>query len=331
MAEVAARAGVAKQTVSNVITGKVAVRPETAARVRAAIAELGYSPNLVARSLATGTTTTVGLFVPTVANPFYSEVVEQVENVLEQHGYHLLLCTTRGDGQRARRHLQSLSSRSIDALLIADDRDLTEHLPLLAACRFPVALCAWESEAPDGLPVVTIDFEHAGFLAGQHLRELGHERVGVIAELPAHRLRLEGLRRAFARDGLRVGDDCVFEPPQSSPEGGHAAAEALLEAQPEITAIFATHDILALGALEALQQAGRDVPGEVSVVGVDDIEQAGRTRPALSTISIPKREMAHQAVGLLLQAIDERRQPANALHLLRTRLIARGSSAAPRT
>lgn len=331
MAEVAARAGVAKQTVSNVITGKVAVRPETAARVRAAIAELGYSPNLVARSLATGTTMTVGLFVPTVANPFYSEIVEQVENVLEQHGYHLLLCTTRGDGQRARRHLESLSSRSIDALLIADDRDLIKHLPLLADYPFPVALCSWENETPDTLPVVTIDFEHTGFLAGQHLRELGHERVAVIAELPAHQLRLDGLRRAFARDGLSVNGDSVFVPPQSSPEGGYVAAQEVLKARPDVTAIFTSHDILALGALEALQQAGRDVPGEISLVGVDDIDQAGRTRPGLSTVAIPKREMAQQAVGLLLQAIGERRRPANALHLLRPRLIARGSSAAPRT
>lgn len=330
MAEVAARAGVTKQTVSNVITGKVAVRPQTAARVRAAIAELGYTPNLVARSLATGATMTVGLFVPTVANPFYSEVVEQVENVLEEHGYHLLLCTTRGDGQRARRHLQSLSSRSIDALLIAGDRDLIDHLPLLEDSRFPVALCAWETDAPDTLPVVTIDFEHAGYLAGRHLRELGHERVAVIVERPAHVQRLEGVRRAFARDGLSLGEDCVFEPPQSSPEGGYAAAEAVLKARPDVTAIFATHDILALGALEALQQAGRDVPGEISLIGVDDIDQVGRTRPALTTVAIPKREMAQQAVGLLLRAIDECRPPANALQLLRPRLIARGSSGAPR-
>ncbi|MGW2223339.1 LacI family DNA-binding transcriptional regulator [Nonomuraea sp. NPDC001684] len=121
MQDVAERAGVTKQTVSNVVTGRVRVRPETEARVRAAIAELGYTPNLVARSLATGTTMTVGLFVPTVASSFYSAVVEEAENVLEEHGYHLLLCTTRLDGDRARRHITGLTSRSVDALLIAGD------------------------------------------------------------------------------------------------------------------------------------------------------------------------------------------------------------------
>jgi LacI family transcriptional regulator len=330
MAEVAARAGVTKQTVSNVVTGRVSVRPQTEARVRAAIAELGYTPNLVARSLATGTTMTVGLFVPTVASSFYSEVVEEVENVLERSGYHLLLCTTRADGERARRHLESLSSRSVDALLIVGDKDLIEHLPLLADARFPVALCAWESDAPDTLPVVTIDYEHAGYLAGRHLRELGHDRVAVIAELPAHARRLSGVRRAFARDGLTVGDDWVFSPPESSAEGGFAATDAALKAHPDLTAIFTTHDILALGAVEAVHQAGLAVPGEVSVVGFDDIEQVGRTRPALTTVAFPKREMAQQAVSLLLRAIEEGKPPDNALHMLRPRLIVRESSARPR-
>ena len=325
MAEVAARAGVTKQSVSNVVTGK-RVRPETERRVREAIAELGYTPNLVARSLATGTTMTVGLFVPTVANPFYSEVVEEVENVLEQHGYHLLLCTTRGDGQRAGRHLASLSSRNVDALLIAGDKDLIGHLPLLAQARFPVALCAWETEAPDTLPVVTIDYEHAGYLAGRHLRDLGHERVAVVADLPAHSRRLDGLRRAFAADGLSVGDEAVFTSSQSSPEGGFAAAAAALDADPGLTAIFATHDLLALGVLEAVQQSGRAVPAQVSVVGFDDIEQVGRTHPALTTIAIPKREMAQQAVGLLLRAIADRQPPANAIQQLRTKLVQRDSS-----
>ena len=96
----------------------------------------------------------------------------------------------------------------MDALLIAGDRDLIDHLPLLADARFPVALCAWETDAPDAFPVVTVDYEQAGYLAGRHLRELGHERVAVLAS-PAHTRRLDGFRRAFARDGLTVPDSVV--------------------------------------------------------------------------------------------------------------------------
>src|SRR6202008_431304 len=106
---------------------------------------------------------------------------------------------TRGDAERTRHHLETLAARSVDALLVAADGGAAAHLPTLAEADFPVVLCAWEIDPPDAFPVVSIDYEHAGFLAGRHLRELGHERVAVLAGLPAHSRRVDGLRRAFAR------------------------------------------------------------------------------------------------------------------------------------
>jgi LacI family transcriptional regulator len=214
----------------------------------------------------------------------------------------------------------------VDALLIAGDQDLIDHLPLLADARFPVVLCAWETEAPDTFPVVTIDYERAGYLAGRHLRELGHERVAVLASLPAHAGRVRGFRRAFADDGLTVPDSAVFAAPEPSPEGGFAAGSAALAADPELTAVFATHDVLALGALEAARVAGRSVPHDLSVVGHDDIAEVRLSRPALTTVSFPKREMAQQAIELLLRAVTEDRRPTNALQLLRPTLIVRDST-----
>lgn len=330
MAEVAARAGVTKQTVSNVVSGKK-VRPETLAKVNAAIAELGYKPNLVARSLRTGSTSTVGLFVPSVANPFYSEVVEEVENVLVRHGYNLLLATTRDDPDYTRIHLENLAARSVDALLVAGDKGVGQQWPMLTQVSFPVALFAWEGDPPAELPVVSIDYEHAGFLAGRHLRELGHRNVAVIADLPPHGLRVAGLRRAFAADGLTIDDSKVFARTSDDAAGGYAAACAALEADPGVTAIFATHDILAIGAVEAVTRSGRRVPEDVSVVGFDDIAQVGRIEPALTTVAFPKREMAQNAVELLLRAVESGKPPTNALSLLRPTLIVRDSSAPPRT
>ncbi|OLE28117.1 MAG: LacI family transcriptional regulator [Catenulispora sp. 13_1_20CM_3_70_7] len=330
MADVAVRAGVTKQTVSNVVSGKK-VRPETLARVNAAIAELGYKPNLVARSLRTGTTSTVGLFVPSVANPFYSEVIEEVENVLVRHGYNLLLATTRDDPDYTRAHLENLAARSVDAMLVAGDAGVGPNLPMLAGAAFPVALFAWEGDPPAMLPVVSIDYEHAGFLAGRHLRDLGHRNVAVIADLPQHALRVAGLRRAFAADGLSLDDAKVFARTSDDAAGGYAAARAALAADPGLTAIFATHDILAVGAVEAVIRSGQRVPDDVSIVGFDDIAQVGRIRPALTTIAIPKREMAQNAVELLLRAMESGRPPTNALSLLRPTLVTRDSSAPPRT
>jgi DNA-binding LacI/PurR family transcriptional regulator len=330
MAEVAALAGVTKQTVSNVVSGKK-VRPDTAAKVNAAIAQLGYKPNLLARSLATGATMTVGLFVPAVANPFYSELVEEVENVLVRHGYNLLLATTRNDSDYTRKHLDILTRRSVDALLVAGDAGVIEQLPTLAAASFPVVLFAWEVDPPDTLPVVSIDYEHAGYLAGRHLRELGHQKVVVVADLPAHARRIDGLRRAFAADGLNIGEEMVFTKTSDNPAGGFAAAAAALAAHPDATALFATHDVLALGALEAIQESGRQVPDDMSIVGFDDIAQVGRAHPALTTVAFPKREMAQQAVELLLRAVQADKPPTDVVTLLRPTLVVRDSSAPPRS
>ncbi|ETA71045.1 LacI family DNA-binding transcriptional regulator [Actinospica robiniae] len=325
MQDVADRAGVTKQTVSNVMGNRGRVGRETAARVRAAVKELGYTPNLVARSLATGTTKTLGMLVPTLSGGFYSVLVEEVEDVLNRHGYHLLLCTTHLDGERARRHLAGLSSRNVDALLIAGDQDLPTQLPVLAEAPFPVALCAWETEAPDGYPVVTIDYERAGCLAGRHLRELGHERVAVIAS-PAHGARIEGFRRALAADGIVLADDDVHFAPEPTSTGGFLAAQAAFTADPEVTALFATHDILALGAIDAAKESGRAIPGDVSIVGHDDNDEASLARPALTTVAIPKREMARLAAEQLLRILAGAEEGTNSLHLLRPSLTVRASS-----
>ncbi|MFF4174179.1 LacI family DNA-binding transcriptional regulator [Streptomyces sp. NPDC001744] len=328
MRDVAERAGVTKQTVSNVLSGRVAVRPVTEARVRAAIAELGYVPNLVARSLATGSTRTVGLFVPTVSTAFYAELVEEVEDVLEERGHRLLLCTTRRDGARARRHLAGLTSRSVDALLIAGDQGLTDQLPPLSRTRFPVVLCAWETRVPAGFPVVTVDYEHGGYLAGRHLRELGHENVAVLAS-PAHAMRVNGFRRAFAEDGLEIPDGAVRLVPEPSFRGGIAAALEALEAGPAATALFATHDVLAVGALEAARGRGYSVPGDLSVVAHDDTPEGLLTRPAPTSVVLPTREMAREAIGVLLDAAGGARPAERRRRLLLPRLVVRESTAPP--
>ncbi|CAM5299844.1 HTH-type transcriptional regulator DegA [Streptomyces tanashiensis] len=301
MQDVARRAGVTKQTVSNVVTGRIAVRPVTAARVRAAIDELGYVPNLVARSLATGSTRTVGLFVPTVGTTFYADLVEEAEDALDEHGHHLLLCTTRQNGERARRHLAGLTSRSVDALLIAGDQDLSDHLPLLSEARFPVALCAWEADAPEQFPMVTVDYEDGGHLAGRHLRDLGHEHVAILAS-PAHTRRVEGFRRAFAETGRPLPDNAVHLAHEPTYHGGFDAAGTALAATPGVTALFATHDVLAVGALEAARVAGRSVPDDLSVVAYDDCPAGPSSRPALTSVVLPRRRMAREAVALLLDA-----------------------------
>lgn len=328
MQDVAAHAGVTKQTVSNVVTGRVPVRPATAARVRAAIKELGYVPNLVARSLATGRTGTVGLFIPTAGATFYADIIEEAEDVLAEHGHHLLLCTTRRDRERARAHLATLTSRSVDGLLIAGDQDLADQLPAPGDLGFPIVLCAWETAIPDRFPVVTIDFERGGYLAGRHLRELGHRHVAVLAS-PAQSLRVQGFRRAFGADGLTVPDSAVHVTAEPDFQGGFEAATAALAADPAVTAIFAAYDALTPGVLEAARLAGRSVPGGLSVVGLDDNPEVRRLHPALTTVSVPRRLMAREATETLLRTITHPGHPAESLRLLEPEMVVRDSSAPP--
>ncbi|MFJ8023580.1 LacI family DNA-binding transcriptional regulator [Streptomyces sp. NPDC096311] len=328
MDDVARRAGVTKQTVSNVVRGRAVVSPRTKAKVEAAIAELGYQPNLVARGLATGTTMTVGFIVPTVANPFYSAVVEEVETLLEMHGYHLLLATTRGDGERARRHLASLSSRSVDAVLVAEDRDLGD-VPLLERMGVPVVLCAWETTPPGGLPVVTVDYEKAGYLAGRHMHKLGHRRPVVIADLPAHQIRVQGMRRAFAEVGVTVPDDSVLAAPEATSESGYAAMLRALGSGNKPSCVLTSTDAIALGVTEALRHQGLRVPEDVAVIGIDDIPQAAHAHPPLTTVSLPKRRMARDATGLLLNAIRDKQPVPPDVSLLSPEVVVRATCAPP--
>src|SRR5207245_1787878 len=196
--DVARHVGVTSATVSNVITGKGSVSENTRSRVFAAIEELGYQPNLVARSLARRKTFILALVLPTIANPFYAEIAEEIERVARQHGYQLLLCNTHKDTTIGREHLKGLSSRWVDGLLVMGGSLSVPDMFATARRGQPLVLCIpSENEQNAALPVVDIDFRYAGELAARHLLELGHHRTAVIVEAPSHALRLEGFRTAL--------------------------------------------------------------------------------------------------------------------------------------
>lgn len=305
--DVARHVGVTSATVSNVITGKGSVSEKTRVRVFAAIEELGYQPNLVARGLARRKTFILALVLPTIANPFYAEIAEEIERVARQYGYQLLLCNTHKDTTVGREQLKGLSSRWVDGLLVMGG---SLSVPdMLAAARRgqrgqPLVLCVpCENEQNAALPVVDIDFHYAGELAARHLLELGHQRTAVIVEAPGHTLRLEGYRKALAASGVTLLAEYV-QYGDSTMQSGYRAAEALLALPIRPTAIFATNDLMALGAVEAALDHGLNVPDDLSVIGLDDIMLGAHVRPPLTTIAIPKQELARQAIELLLRYID---------------------------
>jgi LacI family transcriptional regulator len=328
MREVAARAGVTKQTVSNALNRRHLVDPKTLLRIEQAIEELGFTPNLLARGLATGRTMMVGFLVPTLGNPFYAELVEAVARQLEEHGYNLVLCSTGEDDERIRHQLKTLSRHSIDGLLIAEHA-IVRHLDVLQTMGVPQVFCSWEGPVPlDGV-AVTFDFEAAGRLAAKHLYELGHRRIAMVGQFPEHNVRLDAARKALVEAGIELPDSLVRATGGPSVPGSYEASVRLLTEHPEITGIIASHDIAALGVLEAARGVGRKVPGNLSLVSIDDIQAAHQSHPPISTVALPKKAMAHEAVERLVAAATAGSEPpVGSVTILAPELITRGSTRA---
>lgn len=316
ISDVARRARVTTATVSNVITQRVPVSAKTRARVLEAIEELGYRPNLVARGLAQGKTSTLALVVPTISNPFFAEVVEEIEHIADQHDYQLLLSMTHNSPEEGRRHLERMASRWADGFIVMGmAADITDVLALKDAGK-EVVLSVWnQDQRAQALPIVDIDFRFAGELATRHLLECGHRRIAAIVEEPVQLTRRRGYQTALVDAGLPVIPEYIRHG-DSSFQSGYQAALDLLALPVPPTAIFAGNDWMALGAIEAIVSRGLSVPHDLSVVGVDDISLAARAHPPLTTIRIPKREMARAATELLLRHIQGVDIPSDPLQIL---------------
>jgi len=335
--DAAQRAGVTAATVSNVVTGKGKVSKERCARVLAALTEVDYRPNLLARGLARRRSLTLALLLPNIADPFYPEIGLEVERIARERGYHLLLCNTHDNTGLGRTRLESLSGRLVDGFLaMAGGLDLSDVVTIHER-GLPLVLCNWchqADECHDSLPSVDIDFRAAGELVARHVLALGHTRVGVIvpenaAHRPSHLRILEGVRATLGQHRITLQDGCVTYADEST-EGGYDAAARLITAPNHPTAIFAAGDIVALGVLQAASDRGLRVPADLSLVGVDDIALGAHLRPALT---VPTRDLARAATELLLRVVEglEMARQPHARHIaIHPSLVVRDSTASAR-
>ena len=297
--DVAARSQVSISTVSRVVTGAVAVEPATAERVREAIADLGYRPNLLARSFRRRVTHTIGLLVPDNSNPFFAELARTIEDAGFTEGYSVVLCNSDLSSVKQETYVEVLLANRVDGLILAS----TGLIP--TAGSYDAVGQILESGVPcvvvdrdlGETPVdqVLVDDDQGGSLAGQHLLALGHRRIACLvgpSDLTPSAGRIAGFQRALADAGFEVAAEAMV-PGNGRPDGGAAAARQLLErgivAAGDITAVFAFNDQMATGAIGALQRAGYRVPEDISVIGFDDIPQSAAIFPALTTIGAADR------------------------------------------
>jgi DNA-binding LacI/PurR family transcriptional regulator len=327
MYDVARLAGVSHQTVSRVINGSENVRAETRERVLSAMEKLDYRPNSVARALVTGRSRTLG--VVTFNTTFYgpASTLVAIERAAHAAGYFVSIISLEAlDRASVLRSLERLRALGVDGVLVIAPQaaatgalwDLPEDLPAVAV----------EAGPTDGVPVVEVDQYQGARLATEHLLELGHRTVHHLAG-PSHwreaQQRIEGWRDAL--DAAGANGSAVLRG-DWSPRSGYEVGGQLLDL-PDVTAVFVANDQMALGLLRLLHERGRKVPGDVSIIGFDDIPEAEFFTPPLTTVRQDFNEMGRRALHLLLDEIaaDER---SSARATVPASLIARASTAAPR-
>ncbi len=328
LADVARRVGVSGRTVSRVVNDEGGCTPETRERILAAIEELGYRPNLLARSLIRRRSDTIGLMATKLDDPFFPEVAEGVQAAVHRLGKTMFLASSDNDPARQYQALDSLRSHGVDGVIVFPAGDDRDGLVRLAAEGLPIVVINDEVSAP-GLASVRADIQHGAELAVEHLVASGRTRIAMVADSRSHHSprgsrRELGYRTVIERSGLTMPDDTVW-PEANSLVGGRRAAEAMLDHGSRPDAIFAYNDLMALGALQTLLARGIRVPDDIALVGFDDITMCEVVTPQLTSVRIDRDVLGQTAVEALQDLLDD---PGSspATRLLAVSLVVRGSS-----
>jgi len=327
--EVAKRAGVSVAVVSYVVNnGPRPVSPETQDKVKKAIEELGYYPNELARSLSRKQTATIGLIIPSLINPVFAEIADSLEKVCTAEGYMVMLCGTGRDPDKEKKLVETLRAKQVDGVVVIPSQAPQEMLIPLQQAYIPTVVL--EHDLP-GVYCIAIDDRQGGRLATQHLLLLGHCRIGKIRREPytaLSSLRLAGYLEALEEANISFDPALVIEC-KAGQSAGYNAMQRLLTLPDPPTAVFTHNDVLAMGAMRAIYDAGLTVPEDVSVVGYDDTISASYLNPRLTTVKSPVAEMGRLAGKIILELAQKEGSLAVQTFTLPVELIVRASTASP--
>src|ERR1700733_9537538 len=325
--DVAAAAGVHPATASRALNPetRLLVSEETARRVTAVAAEMGYRPNPVARSLRTRRSHTVGVLIPDLNNPIFPPIVRGLEDKLAAAGYVALLGNTDADAGRERRLFEQMRARHVDGFVLATATLQDPLLAEAAAAELPVVLM--NRLAQDySFPAVSVDNEQGARMAVTHLARLGHSRIAHIAgpqEASTGTARLRGFRDGMASNRLEVDEGLIAYAGRYTVEEGARCCRELL-ARGGFTALAAVNDMLAVGCYAALDEKELLCPDDISIVGFNDMPFIDRLRPPLPPVRFPHHQLGTEAAQLLLERISGGEGPVKILYLA-PELVVRGS------
>ncbi len=303
--EVSQRAKVSMATVSRVLNGNVPVSETTRARVLKAIEELNYHPNTFARGLVTNRLGGVGAVINDLASPFFGPMLSGIERVMEARGMHLMVSSGHADADAERNALEFLLRCRADALVVYIEALCDAEVIDFAGRGTPLVLLGRRVAKLEG-QTIYLDNVAGGRMVTEHLLEHGHRRIAHITGSHAiydSQARLEGYQQALTAAGIPVDDTLIIEG-DFQEQGGYDATKQLL-ARADFTALFASNDQMAAGALNALREAGLTVPNDISLVGYDDVLLARYLYPPLTTVRQPITEMGRAAAQLALQLLDD--------------------------
>jgi LacI family transcriptional regulator len=319
--DVAERAKVSPATASRVLSGgDYPVRAETRARVLQAAAELNFQPNRLARALVTARTSTIGAIVHDISDPYFGEIVRGLEDAARLHGYQLFVCSSDRDAHRELEYVRALLSYRVDGLVFAGGgievdeykRELRKTLDEFRASGGAVVMLA-----PNAYKTQSVlpDNEGGARLLTRHLIGLGHKIIAFISgpeHLLTSEIRLRGHRAELEESGL-VFDPELVETGRFTAEGGAKAIAQLLERRSDITAVFASSDLMAFGVLSELAARSIRVPDDVSVAGFDDVRPAAYAGVPLTTVAVPMQQLGAEGARVLLEVLEGKRPRSRVL------------------
>ncbi len=307
--DVAKRANVSITTVSHIINKTRYVSDELTERVNKAMEELDYHPNSLARGLRSGKTKTIGLVIPDISNQFFAEISRKIEDRGFENGYSVILCNTNDDPQKEKTYIDVLLAKKVEGIIFIStivesnnlDRVMEFNIPIVVVDRIIKDIKS---------DTVLVDNSKGGYAAAKYLIELGHRRIGCIegpSLITPSAQRAEGYKLALQEEGIKIDPD-LFVTGDFRYESGNKAMRELLALPNPPTAVFACNDMMALGAIQAINDNGMNIPDDISVIGFDNIPFSETVYPTLTTMAQPIYEIANLIVDLLINRIKLQQQ-----------------------
>ncbi|MGN7402294.1 LacI family DNA-binding transcriptional regulator [Cytobacillus praedii] len=302
--QVAEKAGVSVATVSRVLNHAASVSTKTRLKVEDAIKELNYEPSMLGRNLRNSESRLLLVLLPSISNPFYTEIINGIQNTAIANSYNILLCETDSNPQRENIYFNMIKNKLADGVISMDPTVNRKKLTELAESH-PVILCS-EYDEGGSIPFVTIDSELAAYQAVKHLIRLGNKKIALInsdEKFLYARQRRSGYERALREFDLPIREEWIYHTRDLEFQNGVQAMRMLLELEEKPTAVFAVSDTLAIGALKGINGSGLHVPNDLAIIGFDNISFSNMTNPTLTTVSQPMYKMGVTAANLLIMSI----------------------------